>query len=48
MEDKNYSHEEMLRLVKEMDNKEREKFLTEMFYEYFNPENLPRKEIDWT
>lgn len=48
MKEKEYDHKDMLQLVKDMDNKEREKFLHEMFYEYFNPSNHRRKEVDWT
>lgn len=42
-----FTAEELMKIVKEMDNEEREKFLDKMFYEYFNPGNLKRTEIDW-
>ena len=46
--EKKIAAEEMMNLVKQMDNEEREKFLHEMFHEYFNTRNLPKREIDWT
>lgn len=42
-----YTAEELMEIVKNLDNEDRIKFLQEMFYEYFNPSGLPRAEIEW-
>jgi hypothetical protein len=44
---KKYTAEELMKVVKNLENEERIKFLDEMFYEYYNPQGLPRAEIDW-
>ncbi|MDR6120607.1 hypothetical protein QFZ87_000204 [Bacillus sp. SLBN-46] len=49
--DKKYSANELLEIVKNLDkwvsNEERHKFLTEMFYEFYNRSNIPRVDEDW-
>ena len=47
MEEKKWTTDKLLEIIKDLDNDEREKFLHEMFYEYFNSKNLPRMSIDW-
>jgi hypothetical protein len=46
-----YTAERMMEIVMDLDkwksNEERHKFLTEIFYEFFNKSNMPRKEEDW-
>lgn len=46
-----YSAEEMMEIVMNLkkwkSNEERQKFLSEMFYEFYNNENMPRVEVDW-
>ncbi|SFA81807.1 MULTISPECIES: hypothetical protein [unclassified Bacillus (in: firmicutes)] len=46
-----YSAEEMMEIVMNLNkwesNEERQNFLTEMFYEFYNNENIPRVEEDW-
>lgn len=41
----------MMEIVNNLDrwksNEERQNFLTEMFYEFYNKERLPRMEEDW-
>jgi superoxide dismutase len=49
--DKKMTSKEMMRIVMALDkwesNEERQKFLTEMFYEFYNRSNIPRVEEDW-
>ncbi|WHY87576.1 hypothetical protein QNH39_07030 [Neobacillus novalis] len=46
-----YTAEEMMEIVKNLDkwmsNDERHKFLTDMFYNFYNRSNLPRVPEDW-
>lgn len=46
-----YSAEEMIKIVMNLSkwksNEERQKFLSEMFYEFYNNESIPRVEEDW-
>lgn len=46
-----FTAKEMMEKVKNLDkwlsNEERHKFLTEMFYEYYNRSNIPRVDEDW-
>ena len=46
-----YTAEEMMEIVKNLSkwssNEERQKFLSEMFYEFYNPTGMPRVEEDW-
>lgn len=48
---KKYTAEEMMEIVMNLNkwesNEERQKFTTEMFYEFYNNENIPRVEEDW-
>ncbi|MBU8878264.1 hypothetical protein BGM26_04585 [Bacillus sp. FJAT-29790] len=51
LHEQKHTAEEMMEIVKNLDkwmsNDERHKFLTEMFYEFYNNQNLPRVEEDW-
>ncbi|PFP22710.1 hypothetical protein COJ96_25235 [Bacillus sp. AFS073361] len=51
LHEQKYTSEDMMEIVKNLDkwmtNDERNKFLTEVFYEFYNNRNLPRVPGDW-
>lgn len=44
---KQVTAEEVLEIIQNMSNEEREKFLVEMFYKYYNSKGFKRAEVDW-
>lgn len=43
----NMKAQDLLKMIEELSNEEKQKFLDEIFYLYFNSKGLPRVETDW-